>query len=178
MASEKIRALMDKGVTFPTLREAGYSYRVDNAYNFDNTELAELAKQFRVFDLLGDDRITCREAKIALKRFGLSALEKELQEVINKVDPFGKGLFSFQQFVDVAKALRNIVMTEAEVVEAFKIFDRDGTGKVHVSELMHVMTSIGDRMTQAEAEAMIKDAAEDKGAVDYVTFAKVAMKSL
>ena len=177
--SERIKELIDQGVRFPTLEELGYTYRVDNAHNFDNSELAELAKQFRLLDVAGDGMITIKDVRTALKRLGESATDKELDEVVNQFDAYGKGLVSFQQFVDIANQLRSSVITEQEIIEAFKIFDRDGSGGVDASELMQVMTSIGDRMTQEEAEAMIRQADSDgSGSVDYASFARIVMQTL
>jgi calmodulin len=177
--SERIKQLVDEGIRFPSLEELGYTYRLTNAHNFDNAELATLAKQFRLLDVAGDGMITTNDARTALKRVGESATDKELSEVINQFDSFGKGLVSFQQFVDITNQLRSTVVTEQEIIEAFKIFDRDGSGGVDASELMQVMTSIGDRMTQEEAEAMIRQADTDgSGSVDYASFARIVMQTL
>jgi calmodulin len=177
--SDRIKELVDQGVRFPTLEELGYTYRVDNPQNFDNAELADLAKQFRLLDVAGDGMITTKDVRLALKRLGESATEKELDDVINQFDSFGKGLVNFQQFVDIANQLHSSVITEQEIIEAFKIFDRDGSGGVDASELMQVMTSIGDRMTQEEAEAMIRQADSDgSGSVDYASFARIVMQTL
>ena len=177
--SMRIQTLIDQGVRFPTLEELGYSYRVDNPHNFDNAELAMFAKQFRLLDVVGDGMITTNDARLALKRMGESATDKELTDVISAFDSFGKGLVSFQQFVDIANQLRSSVITEQEIIEAFKIFDRDGSGGVDASELMQVMTSIGDRMTQEEAESMIRQAdSEGTGSVDYASFARIVMQTL
>ena len=178
--SERIKELVDQGVRFSTLEELGYTYRVENPQNFDNAELAMLAKQFRLLDVAGDGMITTKDVRLALKRIGESATDKELEDVVNHVDFYAKGLVSFQQFVDIANQLRSSVITfEQEIIEAFKIFDRDGSGGVDASELMQVMTSIGDRMTQDEAEAMIRQADSDgSGSVDYASFARIVMQTL
>jgi calmodulin len=177
--SEKIQELVNQGVRFPALEELGYTYRVESSYNFDNAELAMLAKQFRLLDVAGDSMITTKDVRIALKRIGESATDKELEEVVNRFDQFGKGLVNFQQFVDITNQLRSSVITEQEIIEAFKIFDRDGSGGVDASELMQVMTSIGDPMTQEEAEGMIRQADSDgTGSVDYASFAKIVMQTL
>jgi calmodulin len=177
--SEKILDLLDQGVRFPTLEELGYTYRLDIPQNFDNAELAIIAKQFRLMDVAGDGVITTKDVFLALKRLGESATEKELTDVINQFDSYGKGLVTFQQFVDITNQLRSSVITEQEIIEAFKIFDRDGSGGVDASELMQVMTSIGDRMTQEEAEAMIRQAdSTGSGSVDYASFARIVMQAL
>ena len=36
--------------------------------------------------------------------------------------------------------------TEEELIEAFKVFDRDGNGFISAAELRHVMTNLGARV--------------------------------
>ena len=44
---------------------------------------------------------------------------------------------------------------EEELSDAFKVFDRDGSGKVSAKEIKEVMTHIGERLTEDEAEEML-----------------------
>ena len=39
--------------------------------------------------------------------------------------------------------------TEEELIEAFKVFDRDGNGFISAAELRHVMTNLGARVSAA-----------------------------
>lgn len=47
---------------------------------------------------------------------------------------------------------------EQEILEAFKVFDRDNDGFITAEELRHVMTSISEQLTDAEVDAMIREA--------------------
>ena len=42
--------------------------------------------------------------------------------------------------------------------EAFKVFDRDNNGFISAAELRHVMTSIGEKLTDDEVDEMIREA--------------------
>ena len=48
--------------------------------------------------------------------------------------------------------------SEEEIREAFKVFDRDNNGFISAAELRHVMTSIGERLTDDEVDEMIREA--------------------
>lgn len=52
--------------------------------------------------------------------------------------------------------------SEEEIREAFRVFDRDGNGFISAAELRHVMTSIGEKLTEEEVNAMIKEADASK----------------
>lgn len=45
----------------------------------------------------------------------------------------------------------------SEIKEAFKIFDRNDSGQVSAQELRHVLTTIGEKLTDQEFEEMWKE---------------------
>ena len=64
--------------------------------------------------------------------------------------------------------------SEAELMEAFKVFDKDGNGYISAAELRHVMTNLGEKLTDAEVDEMIREADQDgDGQVDYNEFVKM-----
>jgi len=42
-----------------------------------------------------------------------------------------------------------------------QVFDRDNNGFISAAELRHVMTSIGEKLTDEEVEEMIREADQD-----------------
>jgi calmodulin len=48
--------------------------------------------------------------------------------------------------------------TEEELREAFKVFDKDGSGYISARELSHVMANLGEKLTEEEVDEMIKEA--------------------
>jgi calmodulin len=42
-----------------------------------------------------------------------------------------------------------------------KVFDRDNNGFISAAELRHVMTSIGEKLTDDEVDEMIREADQD-----------------
>ncbi|XP_015794058.1 calmodulin [Tetranychus urticae] len=65
---------------------------------------------------------------------------------------------------------------EEELREAFRVFDRNGDGFINAAELRHVMTNLGEKLTDEEVEDMIKEADLDgDGLVNYDEFVNVLM---
>ena len=57
---------------------------------------------------------------------------------------------------------------EADVMEAFKVFDKDGSGFIAADELKHVMTNLGEKLTDQEISEMLLEAGTDgDGRVSY-----------
>jgi calmodulin len=48
--------------------------------------------------------------------------------------------------------------TEEEIREAFRVFDKDGNGFISAAELRHVMTNLGEKLTDDEVDEMIREA--------------------
>ena len=64
--------------------------------------------------------------------------------------------------------------SEEEIKEAFRVFDKDGNGFISAAELRHVMTNLGEKLTDEEVDEMIREADVDgDGQVNYEEFVKV-----
>lgn len=58
--------------------------------------------------------------------------------------------------------------SEEEIREAFRVFDKDGNGYISAAELRHVMTNLGEKLTDEEVDEMIREADIDgDGQVNY-----------
>lgn len=104
--------------------------------------------------------------------------------MINEVDADGSGTIDFPEFLSLMARKMKDTDTEEELVEAFKVFDRDGNGLISAAELRHVMTNLGEKLTDEEVDEMIREADVDgDGHINYEEFvrmmmAKWALKSL
>jgi len=66
------------------------------------------------------------------------------------------------------------VNTREEVVEAFKVFDRQGRGTITAQELREALTDLGDFMDPNEVEELIYEADFDgNGNIRYEDFANM-----
>ena len=65
---------------------------------------------------------------------------------------------------------------EDELREALRVFDQDQNGFISAAELRHVMTNLGEKLTDEEVDEMIREADVDgDGQINYEEFVKVMM---
>ena len=62
-------------------------------------------------------------------------------------------------------------MSAEEIIDAFASFDKEGSGKISAKELKQIMMTMGEKMTEDEADQMIKDAGGGSK-IDYKKFVK------
>uniref|UniRef100_A0A8C2FGD9 EF-hand domain-containing protein n=1 Tax=Cyprinus carpio TaxID=7962 RepID=A0A8C2FGD9_CYPCA len=79
--------------------------------------------------------------------------------MINEVDADGEDTFLLKM---------KDTDSEEEIREAFRVFDKDGNGYISAAELRHVMTNLGEKLTDEEVDEMIREADIDgDGQVNY-----------
>ncbi|GFQ05459.1 calmodulin [Phtheirospermum japonicum] len=79
--------------------------------------------------------------------------------MINEVNVDGHGTIDFP---------------EEELKEAFRVFDKDQNGFISTTKLHHVMTNLGEKLTDEEVDEMIREADVDgDGKINCEEFVKV-----
>ena len=139
-------------------------------------QIAEFKEAFALFDKDGDGTITTKELGTVMRSLGQNPTEAELQDMINEVDADGNGTIDFPEFLNLMARKMQDTDSEEELKEAFKVFDKDGNGFISAAELRHVMTNLGEKLTDEEVDEMIREADVDgDGQVNYDEFVKMMM---
>lgn len=80
----------------------------------------------------------------------------------------GNGTIDFPEFLTMMARKMKDADSEEEIREAFRVFDKDGNGFISAAELRHVMTHLGEKLTDEEVDEMIREADIDgDGQVNY-----------
>ena len=80
------------------------------AGELDPEELEEWRTIFNLFDVDGDESITCQELGVVLRSMGQNPSDQELKEMINEMDEDGSGTVDFEvgsDFVTFSFLLHN-----------------------------------------------------------------------
>lgn len=140
-------------------------------------QIAEFKEAFSLFDKDGDGTITTKELGTVMRSLGQNPTEAELQDMINEVDADGNGTIDFPEFLTMMARKMKDTDSEEEIKEAFKVFDKDGNGFISAAELRHVMTNLGEKLTDEEVDEMIREADVDgDGQINYEEFVKMMVR--
>lgn len=144
------------------------------AEKLSESQLNSYREAFSLFDKDRDGKITSRELGTVMRSLGQTPTEAEISDMINEIDIDNDGTVDFSEFITMM-ARRMKTSDDQEVIkEAFRVFDRNGNGLISAAELRHVLTSIGDKLTDEEADEMIRAADVDgDGQINYEEFSRV-----
>ncbi|KAI7730356.1 hypothetical protein M8C21_016928 [Ambrosia artemisiifolia] len=141
-----------------------------------NDQISEFKDAFSLFDKDGNGCITTKELGTVMRSLGQNPTEAELQDMINEVDADRSGTIEFSEFLNLMDRKMKDTDAEEELKEAFKVFDRDQNGVISAAELRHVMTNLGEKLTDEEVNDMIREADVDgDGQINYAEFVKIMM---
>ena len=138
-------------------------------------QIAEFKEAFSLFDKDGDGTITTKELGTVMRSLGQNPTEAELADMINEVDADGNGTIDFPEFLTMmARKMKDTDSEEEIIIEAFKVFDKDGNGFISAAELRLIMTNLS--ATDEEVDEMIREADIDgDGQINYEEFVKMMM---
>ncbi|KAJ2809423.1 hypothetical protein H4R20_000148 [Coemansia guatemalensis] len=98
--------------------------------------------------------------------------EKEVEKIVKEFFAACKGRVDLKGFKSLVYRLPPLKKDEdAELREAFKVFDTDGNGTISIDELGKVMESLGEKLTVDELHAMFAEADKDGNyQIDFYEF--------
>ena len=138
----------------------------------------ELQDVFDQFDKDKDGKISAKELENAMQSMGQTPTGEEINEMMREVDLNQDGKIDFDEFMSLMIKSSPDTQTEEEVINAFRVFDKEGNGLISSAELKHIMMTIGDKMTEEEADEMVNEADIDEdGMINYEEFCRLMMAS-
>eukprot|EP00092_Neocalanus_flemingeri_P041455 GFUD01045141.1.p1 GENE.GFUD01045141.1~~GFUD01045141.1.p1 ORF type:complete len:148 (+),score=67.57 GFUD01045141.1:62-505(+) len=138
---------------------------------------AEFKEAFDEFDKDGSGAISSKELLGVMRAMGQNPTEDELLNLVMEVDMDGNGTIEFDEFLHMMKKKANEVDEEAELREAFNIFDRDMDGFISIKELKQVTSMLGTVLTKEEIDEFMAEADVDgNGKLDYDEFVKMLLQ--
>jgi len=146
-----------------------------NAKQLIEKDDALLKDIFDLYDTTGKEKIDVSYLGQCLRAAGLNPTQAEVRKVERD---FGKADMAFEEFVPIYHSVaQHCVSNEKKVsseavIDCFKHFDRTESGVISSSMLRHVLTSLGEKMTDEEIDALISGHVNNRGEIDYENMVK------
>jgi calcium-dependent protein kinase len=141
------------------------------ASQLGESQIKNLRETFIALDGNGDGLLTAAEMKEGLQKCGLKEIPADLQQIMKDVDSDGSGVIDYTEFL-AASLDKAVYMAEDICWQAFRIFDRNGDGKISTDEIKSVLTDDGVSASAARdiAEIMQDIDKNGDGEIDFMEF--------
>jgi len=141
------------------------------ASQLGETQIKALRETFMHLDHNGDGLLTAAEMKEGLTHAGLKEIPDDLQAILEEVDSDGSGVIDYTEFL-AATLDKKVYMKEDVCWQAFRIFDRNGDGKIDKAEISNILNDDGVQAaaTKDMAEIMKEIDKNGDGEIDFKEF--------
>lgn len=93
---------------------------------------------------------------MVIRACGENPTEARVNEIVRRAND-REGTISFEEFLAVMQDMRtkDKRLTASDVENAFKVFDTAKSGSLHPDELRKVLTTLGEKLSQEEADELL-----------------------
>jgi calcium-dependent protein kinase len=132
-----------------------------------NEEIDQLRIVFEQCDKNGDGKLSKEEIREGCNKF-LEERDMDVSKILEQCDLDGNGFLDYTEFLTAALDWEKSLNVE-RLASAFKVFDKDGNGKISLSELVEVLG--GSYLKEADLLDIISMADENNdGEIDFTEF--------
>jgi calcium-dependent protein kinase len=141
------------------------------ASQLGEAQIKALRDIFMAIDGNGDGLLTAAEMKQGLSQCGLKEIPDDLQALLESVDSDGSGVIDYPEFL-AATLDKKSYMSEEVCWSAFRIFDRNGDGKIDKTEIGNILNDddVKNQTAKNIAELMEQIDKNGDGEIDFQEF--------
>jgi calcium-dependent protein kinase len=141
------------------------------ASRLNESDIKQLKEIFNTLDKNKDGTLTLEEVKDGISKIE-SAKDLDFEGIFKSIDTDGSGAINYTEFL-AATMDQKTYMKEEKLYEAFRAFDKDGSGKISIDEVRSVLK--GEEVKKVEELVKQFDQNGD-GEIDYNEFISMMAK--
>ncbi|EEB12339.1 myosin-2 essential light chain, putative [Pediculus humanus corporis] len=137
--------------------------------------MEEFQEAFQLFDSRGDGKIHISQIGDVLRALGQNPIESEVKKFTkqHKADE----RISFEVFLPIYQTISKSRTSDTadDFIEGLRHFDKDGNGFISSAELRHLLTTLGEKLTDEEVEQVLSGQEDSQGNINYEEFVRLVM---
>ena len=146
--------------------------------NFTDEQVSEFKDLFTLFDRSGEEKISYHDVGECLRAFGYTPTNEEVNTILNSPsqDDMGSKFVTFNEFLPMLAQVGKVKRSGFdEFIDGLKLFDKEGNGTLLGAEMRHVLCSMGEKLTEEEAEQVIAGQEDGNGFINYENFVDIVL---
>ncbi|KAM8855195.1 myosin light chain 1, skeletal muscle isoform [Spinachia spinachia] len=146
---------------------------------FSPDQIDDYREAFGLFDRVGDNKVAYNQIADIMRALGQNPTNKEVGKLLGMPSPedMTSKRVDFEGFLPMLQSIINSPNKAGfdDYVEGLRVFDKEGNGTVMGAELRIVLATLGEKMNEAEIDALMSGQEDENGCVNYEAFVKHIM---
>ncbi len=153
--------------------------KIKEINNLTEMEIALYKEAFQIFDKHSEGYISSNELGTIMSSLGFNISDEDLNEITNIYDnDQNNNMIDFISFLGIISKKKENIYKEEDLNDAFRIFDKEGNGKISSKELLYVMMSSGEDFNENYIKELINESSmEHDEFIDYQKFVKLLISA-
>merc|ERR1711962_1334027 len=143
--------------------------------SYSEKDVVEFQETFTLFDTRGDNKIAASQLGDVLRALGENPTEQEIRKCGYSQNPDAR--ISFETFFPILQTIskNRILPSFEDFTEGFRVFDKEQNGTISSAELRHILTSLGEKLSEEEVDQLLQAQEDNQGNIQYEDFIKLVM---
>jgi calmodulin len=129
---------------------------------FTDQQIDELRDVYqRIFDRDNDGRLSKKDIAAGMAALGVAPQGKEVDDILYELNTSRLGVLDLSEFLSGMSRTLGLSDEDAEVAEAFRLYDPKGTGYITAEQLTLTLSQLGESVEKEEIAELMREADVD-----------------